>query len=157
MPMHSKLFSFTLYFFNKKDKSGMLFGKLDELVYIGLDVFQSAVHGGGAVGLFLQSGALSPDGAQLLPGEIDSSATVRAFQIAAKNEYLVRLQFHYPIGCNSSIFHCPQLLIRSGHGAAYHISGHIRVRDLHLNKGFGDTSVSVSLYWRIHQCTQYNK
>lgn len=57
------------YLRDEESHLGMCLGKVDKLVYIGFYGFRTAMHGGDAVGLSLQSGALSPNGTPLPPGK----------------------------------------------------------------------------------------
>jgi len=61
---------------NEEGVLGVLAGKLDEFIDIGLDGFNAALHGGNAVTLALQTNTLAPDGAKLLISNVSCAATM---------------------------------------------------------------------------------
>lgn len=78
--------------------------KANKLVHIRTDGLRTAVHGWDAVGLPLQACALPPHGTPLAPCLQGGASTVGTFQIAAKYEYLTRLEGGDTIRCDS-LFH----------------------------------------------------
>ena len=61
---------------NEEGVLGMLAGKLDEFIDIGLDGFYAALHGGNAITLALQTNSLAPDSAKLFISNISCAATM---------------------------------------------------------------------------------
>ena len=82
----------------------MLPGEGNEVIHIRTDGLRPAVHGWDAVSLPLQACALPPHGTPLAPCLQGGASTVGTFQVAAKYEYLTRLEGGDTIRCDS-LFH----------------------------------------------------
>ena len=67
----------------------MLPGIFDEFVDVGLDGFNSALHGWDGITMAAMSHTAAHDRAKLLESDICSSTAVHSFQIAPKDENLV--------------------------------------------------------------------
>ena len=80
-------------------------GELDELVDIGADGLYPTLHRGDAVALALQADALAHDGPKLAVGGIGSTTAMHAFQVAAEDEDLVRLELCDTLRCCTFLFH----------------------------------------------------
>ena len=72
---------------------GVLFGKFDELIDVGFDDVNAAVHRRDGVRLSLQADALSEDCAELFFGYPCSPAVMVSVKIAAKNKNLIFSKF----------------------------------------------------------------
>ncbi len=75
----------------KECEVGMVLGECDEFIYIGLDGFHTALHGGDGVALPLQPHALPIDGSKAFEGYACSPAAVMPSKIAAEDKDLVGL------------------------------------------------------------------
>ena len=98
---------------DKKREFGVLFGKADELIHIGLDSINSALHGRNGVCLTMKTNAFAPYGTKPLVSQSCSTATMCACQIASKHEYLAFFQFQNPFGCISSVVHNSHILFNT--------------------------------------------
>ena len=84
---------------------GMRLGERDEFVHIRTDGVDASLHGGDGVAPALQSYALSHDGSELAVGRVGGATAVQTIQVAAENEYLVRLQFGNEFRGGPFVFH----------------------------------------------------
>ncbi len=88
---------------DQEGQLGMLLGKSDELINVGLDGVHTALHRRDGVALSLQSNALSPDGTKLLDGYPCRSATVQALNVATEHKDFVFAEAMDIVGCDAMI------------------------------------------------------
>ena len=74
------------HFRHQEGEFGMPAGKVDKLVHIGADGLGTAVHGGNAVSLSLQTYTLPPHGTPLAPGQQRGTTSVMTSEVAAENK-----------------------------------------------------------------------
>ena len=75
-----------------EEELGVLAGEGDEVVHVGLDGFNAALHCRDGVALALEADAAAEDGAEQLEGCPGGAATVHPRKVASENEDFISLQ-----------------------------------------------------------------
>ena len=83
----------------------MLTGEFDEVVNVRLNGLHAALHSRNGIALPLKAYALSPYGAEVLPGKSGGTAAVGSDKVAAENEYLIILKDRDSVRCKFSAVH----------------------------------------------------
>ena len=78
-----------------EEKLRMLLRKCDERSNVRLDGLHTTLHSGDSVALATKTNAATHYGSELFPSSKRRTASVHSFQVAAKNEHLIGLQFRY--------------------------------------------------------------
>ena len=82
-----------------EEKLRMLLRKCDERSNVRLDGLHTTLHSGDSVALATKTNATTHYGSELFPSSKRRTASVHSFQVAAKNEHLIGLQFRYHVRC----------------------------------------------------------
>lgn len=77
------------------------FRECDELLHIGADGLDIALHGGNGVAASLKSDALAPYGAEFPEREVRGSSGVHSGEVASEDEYLVFAEIGDMVGSDS--------------------------------------------------------